>query len=393
MTGLFCFDGPLYKDVNNVYCNVTLTNEMFERYFTVVDRLIVVVRTFTTDKTYKEMNMKPLLTDKIDVVEVGNLNTIKGYLFDRKKFEKKIVELVDCVDLVFARMPSTVSNSVLTVVQKKNKPYLVEVGGCAWDSYWNHGILGKLIAPAMFYNARKNIAKADFATYVTKSFLQKRYPNNNVTTNCSNVYLKAVGDDILKKRLDKIATMDLKKIVLGQAVNSIDVKYKGEHLVLYAMRKLKELGIMVEFQVAGPGTGDYLKKVAAKCGVSDQLTLKGTLTKDEIFEWYQSIDIYIQPSKQEGLPRSVIEAMSYGCPALGSDLAGIPELLDKECLFDPDVNSQIVDAVTNLLTVDRMIENAKKNFEKAKEYNLQDIEQRRQELFIKYKSMYRKENK
>ena len=61
MIGLFCFDGPLYKDKNGIYCNVTLTNEMFARYFIVVDELYIVVRTFSKNKTYKDMNMKPLV--------------------------------------------------------------------------------------------------------------------------------------------------------------------------------------------------------------------------------------------------------------------------------------------------------------------------------------------
>ena len=54
-----------------------------------------------------------------------------------------------------------------------------------------------------------------------------------------------------------------------------------------------------------------------------------------VLEWLNDVDIYIQPSRQEGLPRALIEAMSRGCPAFGSTAGGIPELLSPECLHQP----------------------------------------------------------
>ena len=103
MVGLFCFDGPLFRDKDGIYCNVTLTNEMFERYFAVVDFLYIVVRTYVSDKTYKEMNMKPLSLNNISVIEVSNLNTIKGFFIDKIDFENEIKKTIDSVDLIFSR--------------------------------------------------------------------------------------------------------------------------------------------------------------------------------------------------------------------------------------------------------------------------------------------------
>ena len=47
------------------------------------------------------------------------------------------------------------------------------------------------------------------------------------------------------------------------------------------------------------------------------------------------VDIYIQPSLTEGLPRGLLEAMSRGCPAIASRVGGIPELLGNSCLHRP----------------------------------------------------------
>lgn len=384
VVGLFCFDGPLYKDINGIYCNVTLTNEVFNRYFYVVDKLYVVVRTFTTEKTYDELNMKPLKLDNMIVVEVENLNTAVGLLWEQKIFKKKISTLIKDVDLIFARMPSTTSDAVISVAIKQKKLYLVEVGGCVWDAFWNHGFIGKMMAPYMYITARKNIKKASFATYVTKDFLQKRYPNKGVTASCSNVYLSQVDESVLDERLRKIESLDIAHPVFGQAVNSIDVKYKGEHLIIRAMKDLKEKGIIAEYQVVGPGTGKFLIAESKKYGVADQLKIMGTLKKSEIMEWYKSIDLYVQPSKQEGLPRSVIEAMSVGCPVIGSNVAGIPELLDSDCLFNLNRSDGVINTLLHIVNRDTMKIQAKRNYIKSKDYQLEDIENRRKEIFEKY---------
>ena len=76
MIGLFAFDGPLYKDKNSVYCNTTITNEMLERYFCVVDKLYLLIRTFTINQSHDEVHLTKLeLGDRIKVIEVPNLNS------------------------------------------------------------------------------------------------------------------------------------------------------------------------------------------------------------------------------------------------------------------------------------------------------------------------------
>ena len=219
---------------------------------------------------------------------------------------------------------------------------------------------------------------------MTKSFLQKRYPNHGITESISNVHLNIPQDEVLKKRIDKIINSDLSHPILGQAVNSIDVKYKGEHLIIRAMKKLLERGIIAEFQIVGPGNGTFLLAEAEKNGVKDHIKLMGTLQKEEILRWYETLDVYVQPSKQEGLPRSVIEAMSVGCPALGSDIAGIPELLEPECLFNPKNIKEIADKIALVLDKKKLLYQAKRNFNLAKKYSIEEINKRRYSVFRQY---------
>ena len=100
--------------------------------------------------------------------------------------------------------------------------------------------------------------------------------------------------------------------------------------------------------------------------------------------FYDSLDIYIQPSKQEGLPRSLIEAMSRGVPCLASNIAGNPELLGKRFLFKKGSPEKIAERInglaqTNLQQLERI---SKSNFIKSnREYNMRVLNERREAFY------------
>ena len=60
----------------------------------------------------------------------------------------------------------------------------------------------------------------------------------------------------------------------------------------------------------------------------------GLKTSKEVMKILKDADIYLQPSLQEGLPRSVVEAMSVALPCIGFNTGGIPELLEPEFVVD-----------------------------------------------------------
>src|SRR5699024_6121027 len=114
----------------------------------------------------------------------------------------------------------------------------------------------------------------------------------------------------------------------------------------------------------------------------------GTMTHDQVFNWLDTIDIYVQPSRQEGLPRAVIEAMSRGLPAIGAKTAGIPELLEDKYIFS-NTRKNISEISTILLSMDveKMKSQAIRNYNESKKYNREDIEKRRNNFFKEFKKM------
>lgn len=372
----FVFDTRFRKHKDNYY-SVSLSSQLLtERYLSVFDEMLLVGR-------YKEVQESPsgklqqCNGDRIQFCGVKDRSPIKRLLHFSED-SQKIRETLKTCDAVICRGWRGTS-----ICRKLGKPYVVEVVNCAWDSYWNHGFLGKMVAPIMYFCSRRSIKKAPYTVYVTNAFLQKRYPTKGRTACISNVALQAYSDHVLQERLQRIERDTQKqKIVIGTAA-AVDVPFKGQRYVIRALAALKKQGkTNYEYQLAGGGDNTKLKSLAEKLGVSDQVVFKGSIVHDEMFAWFDSLDMYIQPSLQEGLPRALIEAMSRGLPCYGTRTGGIPELLDPSCVCKRNV--AISKKFVNFLnghTQEKALAMAKMNYEESKKYAADVLRDRRYRFF------------
>lgn len=380
--GIFCHDLPIYKDVNGVYCSTTMTDDLFSRYLTVCDELVVATRVYQIDKTFKEAHQEKITLQNLRFLDLPNLNKFSALFGLMGRCRKIIKKEVENCDLIFIRGGI---NAVLGVdaARKLRKPYLLENSGCAWESYWNHSLSGKIVAPYMECRERKDTREAAYVIYVTEKWLQRRYPTHGKWTYASNVILQHIDDNVLQKRQAKIASMNNRRIVVGTTAGLN--KVKGQQFVIEAMLLLKE-DCDITYELVGSGDNAYLKTLAEKHGLSDKVIFKGQMNHEEVLTWIDSLDLYIQPSLQEGLPRSMIEAMSRACPAIGARTAGIPELIAEDCVFNRKDSQAIALAILHVLSDNNMQYHAEKNFKKAKEYELNILNERRNKLYIEYRN-------
>ena len=140
------------------------------------------------------------------------------------------------------------------------------------------------------------------------------------------------------------------------------------------------MGYNVEYHLAGGMSGSkpnsFLYDLAVKEGVIDRVIFRGSLSSNEMPAYYDSLDIYIQPSKQEGLPRAVIEAMSRACPVIGSNIAGIPELINDKFLFKKGSTDEVIKALCRILDSE-LLDVAYDNFKTAKNYECKKLVEKR----------------
>lgn len=298
--------------------------------------------------------------------------------------EVNLREAINIADLCIMRLPSPVGIKACRISRKIGKPYLVEVVGCIWDSYWNYGIRGKIMALPGFLITRDFIRKAKYVTYVTQDFLQKRYPTNGKSIGVSDVEMPKIEEQVLRSRLNLI---DEKrdKIILG-TVAAVDVKYKGQKNVIQALGALKRRGMSdYKYWLIGAGNPKRLKLLSKKYDVEDQVIFMGSKPHEEVFSLLDKIDVYIQPSYQEGLCRALLEALSRGCPSIASNVGGNYELVDKKAIYKNGIQcyKQIARLIQGL-SINEMKVQAKKNIETAKSYDASLLNKRWNDFYSNF---------
>lgn len=388
MKVLFCHDGPLRKDENNNYYGLGHNDETFKRYYNIADDLAIAIRVHKILKSEGEMNFSKITVKPFEVFECPNISSIKGLLLRRYDAKKLLKEAVLKSDYIVARLPSMIGFLAVDFAKKYNKPYLVEVVACPWDAFWNHSFLGKIVAPYMYISTKRRVKSANYVIYVTNEFLQKRYPTKGLNIGLSDVNLIDTDEKVLEKRLDKINQTG-EKVIIG-TIAAVDVKYKGQQYIIEALGRLKKQGFThLEYQLVGGGDKSYLESLAIKYDVFDQVKFLGTKSHNEVFEWLDSIDIYVQPSRQEGLPRALVEAMSRGLPAFGAKTGGIPELIDPNYIFSNTKKNieEICWIILLFINNKEVMKNqAKRNYLESKKYDRDLIEKRRRIFFEKFRN-------
>ncbi len=378
---LFVHDGPLYVSDKQEYYGVHYTNAIVKRYSYFGDSVTFMMRSRKLVADSKQ-SFSRIDCDNFSFVDVPNFKSILTRI-NIKKAKHIIKENVRQHDVIIVRLPSAIGVIAYNEAKRLNKPVLVEMVACVFDALWNYDWRGKLLAHYKMASYKRLIAKATHVVYVTDKFLQGRYPSYNKQLGCSNVNV-TIDDSALDSRLAKINGNDSFSVLTIGTVAALDVPYKGQAAVIEAIHLLKSQGIQVNYHLVGQGNPDSLEKLIKKLKLSDQVKIIGPLAHNKVFEFYRQIDLYIQPSRQEGLPRAVIEAMSQACPVLGSRAGGIPELIQEDCLFDAG-NASAIASLIRAQNVKSLEEHAIYNFETSKKYARHILETNRFNFYDEFK--------
>lgn len=376
---LFAYNARIEIDESGNYFGNELNDSIVKRYQYLGRHVTFIVRQRSILNSDRR-NYLPFESTNFEIKTVPEFNSPFKYIRNLS-ICKKIIEVeVSNTDILVARLPSTIGRLAITEAIRQNKPYLVEVVGCPWDALWNHSLLGKIIAPYAFLQMRKFVSNAPFVIYVTDLFLQKRYPNFNWNTGLSDVVINDFNPDILRDRLLKLRNRTNEKCLVIGTVASIDVPYKGQSMVFKAIHILKDKGWDIKYKLVGKGTGTQLKKDVAQLQIQENVEFIGQLPHSEIFLFLSTLDLYIQPSKQEGLPRALVEAMSSACPCIGANTGGIPELLNKDMIFEKSDLTGLV-KIFEKLSSSKLIDAAIENFEKSKSFLPEVMEHKRRQIY------------
>ncbi len=372
------FTDVKFRECDGKYYALNLNNTLWARYLKVFSSLDVYSRVVSSDKID---GLTLASSESVHIHKIENYSGFKDLLLKRRRLKKELKKIISAHEKIIIRLPSTIGLMAAAVCRKMHKEYLVEMVACPFDGYFNHGnILGKILAPFMYLSNRRCIKKSPRVLYVTDVFLQRRYPNRYINVGCSDVDLKFdaqyscdIHTEAFDRREIRIAT-----------TGSVELKYKGQIYVLKAIKKLKRKGYCVFYTMIGGGDARRLVKYVERNGLKDCVRFTGNMPHNDVIATLANTDLYIQPSLQEGLPRALVEAMRIGCPALGSDVGGIPELLGEDCIFKRKSPRQIARKIETLTSRD-LLRMSEANRRCAEKYTEENLGEKRDAFYISYR--------
>ena len=109
----------------------------------------------------------------------------------------------------------------------------------------------------------------------------------------------------------------------------------------------------------GDGSRESMMDLALKLGVVDRVMCTGQVPKDEIPHWLHQGDIFLNTTRVDNTPISVLEAMACGLCIISTNVGGIPYMLEDEhdaLLVPADDHAAMAKAVQRLLTEDGLAE-------------------------------------
>ena len=109
---------------------------------------------------------------------------------------------------------------------------------------------------------------------------------------------------------------------------------------------------------------------------------------DGVRKLLDASDVFVLPSRGEGLPRAMIEAMARALPCIGSDIGGIRELIPSEDIVEVGSVSDLAGKMRNFIeNQDQLTEKSGRNLEKAKNYLSPILTKRRNNYYGHIKNL------
>ncbi|SUO97907.1 glycosyltransferase family 4 protein [Suttonella indologenes] len=378
---LYVHDHIFKKNGRNIYSEGKITDETFCRYiFNSKDKIYVLSR-------MEEKENASLFT------EIKNTQVIFNPVFGITIFQIYFINLFKNICLIFKmlkktdylilRMPSFLGLLVFLLNLIFRRKFFVEFVGDPKDALLN-AITNKNLFILFAINIivllnKLVLKKASGVIYVTNKILQKKYPTFSYQECASNVEI-----DIEKINLSvESYKIKNKEIVIG-IIASFNNPYKGIGMAIDSVKLLKNKGVNLKLRILGSGKlEENYKKHAENLNLLDQVFFDGILSsRADINFWLDSLDIYIQPSYTEGLPRALIEAMARGLPIVATNVGGIPELLSSDFLIEPGSSIALSDKLQLLISSQKIrYEQGVLNYEKSKEYDSDILKEKRQKFW------------
>lgn len=261
----------------------------------------------------------------------------------------RMAEALGASDAVLLKVPSLISTSLWLQLLARRRPYGVEVVGDP-DQVFARGAITHPLRVVLRRCARvlqrSQCRRATTALYVTREYLQQRYPCPGASTAASDVELPREWFDA-----PPVRSRSAHRLI---GIGSLERPYKGVDTLLFAMAQCRAAGVELSLTWLGDGRlRRPLEELAGQLGVGSQVKFVGTVPAASVREYLDAADLFVLPSRTEGMPRALLEAQARGLPCIASRVGGVPEHTHPAALVEPAVAHKLARRLTRFVQDER----------------------------------------
>lgn len=381
----------LYKGPDGLYyAPLVYDYDFFKRYLCVFEEIRIVAH--VEDVSIEKAKTMLLVSGPhLEVFELpfphGKWNYIKAVL----AIQRRIASCYFGCDAALFRIPDIMAFQVFSTIRRKHIPIAVEVVA---DPLLLYGSQGGRYPFRLFlkwfeyWSQKKCCQKASCVSYVTNEYLQRVYPSKiTPKSNRFESHYTSAGIDQHEK-IDR-DYLNKKTIRLLHVSTSISGRNKGHKELVEAFIGLRKTGYDVNLVLVGGDDLDVeIRELLAKSGESERVIFTGLLDKKQLSTEYKNADIFVFPSYREGLPRVIIEAMSWGLPCVATNIPGCKELLNESMLATVGDTESLIKILVHLLDNPKIMrEESERNIQESMNYYSDVVDVIRTEFYNKLRTI------
>ena len=389
---LVAMEGRFQSVDGVVYSHHLSYDRFWKRYLDVFDSVLVASRVKAVGQIPE--GWERASGPRVDFCKIPDYQGPVQYLQMRSEVIKVLKKAIHTCDAYILRVAGTIGNVTWKCLDR-GAPFGIEVVSIPWEA-WAPKVIKSAARPIyrrIFHHClKKQCQQAVAAAYVTQYVIQRRYPPNReaFTTNYSSIDLES--DNICTNPEERLARIDgLRQRLSGGEppirlgfIGTFSLGHKLPDVHIKAVSRCAAQGINVVMEMIGDGSKlSDMKNLARKLGIADRIIFSGRIPGGKpILEAIDRFDILVSATATEGLPRVVIEAMARGCPCVGSNIGGMPELIPADMLVPRFDDAALASKIIEILNdQDKMKRTVLCNIDKAREYSRESLTPRRRQFY------------
>src|SRR5690554_4096935 len=339
----------IHKDNSKYFCKPGLgrfIDEMSKYYNEILYCAPVINLTTNLKNSLYEIKSK-----NIDFQELSKGGSFISSIIHKRKIINEIKEYSkkwNSCD-IYLRWPTPLTYNVYKIVKKTNSPKLLHIVGDTREIILSAGKyrgISKLLALLYINNEERQIKKIikNNKTLVNGNGLSRLY--KGMESNVEEIRSATLSTkEILFNKTSEKSFKKPNLIYVG-----VLKKEKGLIHLLESLSILKQYFNDIHLNIVGDGPEkENLKFYVENNSLSNNVTFHGYIPLGkELFDLYNSSNIFVLPSVSEGTPRVLIEAMAHGIPVIATQVGGVPFTISNGkngILIKPEDSRSIFNAV------------------------------------------------